>query len=182
MTALSLSIKPSVLRETLLLVLFACLIAMLAQIRFYFPWDPLVPVTGQTFGVLLVSSVLGKQRGTYSVLMYLSLALPSFVMSGVIVLHLGYIVGFVAAAYTVGMLVESGWCSSWKKVLVSMVAGNAVIYLFALPWLALFLPFKQVITLGLVPFIPGDLVKLGIATLLVPTFRQFANRFSENQL
>jgi biotin transport system substrate-specific component len=81
----------------------------------------------------------------------------------------GYLVGFVIAAYVVGLLAERGWDRRVETTLVAMLLGNGVIYVFGLAWLAIFVGAGKALLLGLFPFIAGDLAKLSVAALLLPT-------------
>ncbi|MBI3989141.1 MAG: biotin transporter BioY [candidate division NC10 bacterium] len=152
------------------------LVALSAQVSIPLPWTP-VPITGQTFGVLLVGALLGSRRGALSLLTYLAegaAGLPVFAGGSGGVLKLfgpsgGYLFGFVAAAFVVGFLAERGWDRHLFKAALAMLVGNVVIYLFGLPWLARFLPTSHVLAAGLYPFVPGDLIKLFLAALALPS-------------
>lgn len=135
-----------------------------------------VPITGQTFGVLLVAAVLGR-RGTLSVLLYIFqgiIGLPVFAggAAGPAVLlgpTAGYIMGFIPASYVVGYLCEQGWDRHFLTAAAAMLIGNLIIYGFGITWLATFVGWDRVLTLGLLPFIPGDLIKIGLAAAILPT-------------
>ncbi len=150
-------------------------IALCAQWAVPLPFSP-VPVTGQTLAVLLVGALLGSRRGSLSVLAYLGqgvVGLPVFAGGAAGAARLagptgGYLLGFVAAAWVVGMLAEQGWDRRGGTTLLAMLLGNAAIYACGLPWLAHFVGIDRVLALGLLPFIPGDLWKLLLATLLLP--------------
>ena len=81
----------------------------------------------------------------------------------------GYIVGFIFASYLIGKLSERGWDRK-SKVILSMVLGNVVIYVFGLPWLMINLgaSLENTLLWGLWPFIPGDALKLVLASLALP--------------
>ena len=83
----------------------------------------------------------------------------------------GYIAGFVAAAFAVGWLAERGWDRK-PRILLAMVAGNVIIYVPGLLWLATFAPaetrWATTMEWGLYPFLLGDAVKLVAASLLLP--------------
>jgi len=81
----------------------------------------------------------------------------------------GYLLGFVFAAYLVGYLAERGWDKSYWQSVLAMLAGNAILYVPGLIWLARFVGPEQAIPLGLLPFIPGDVVKLLLAAAAVPS-------------
>lgn len=152
------------------------LTALAAQVTIRLPFTP-VPITGQTFAVLLCGATLGSRRGALAQFAYLGLGcsgLPVFAgWSGGPTLGPsgGYLLGFVAAAYVVGLLVERAWDRRVRTSLLAMLAGNAVIYAFGLPWLSVFTggPANKVLLLGLYPFIPGDLLKIAIASVVLPS-------------
>ncbi|KGA21811.1 hypothetical protein GM51_0325 [freshwater metagenome] len=156
----------------------AVLTAIAAQIAI--PMWP-VPITGQTFAVLLVGAVLGASRGALSMITYFSLGaagLPVFTgaVSGITFgTTFGYLVGFIAAAAVVGWLSQLNWHKKGSGVLASFVIGNAVIYMFGLPWLAFALSnlgiasdAGAVIAAGLVPFLVGDAIKMALAAAALP--------------
>ena len=80
----------------------------------------------------------------------------------------GYLAGLVAAAFLTGLLAEHGWDRRVWTAMLAMLLGNIAIYALGLPWLAHFVGGGKVIALGLLPFIPGDLLKLSIAATLLP--------------
>lgn len=153
--------------------------AWMARIAIPLPFTP-VPITGQTLAVLLVGAALGSRRGALSMAAYVlegALGLPVFAggaagLARVLGPTGGYLIGFIAAAFLTGWLAERGWDRQPFTAALAMLAGNIVIYLFGLPWLARFvggfLGPKGALTLGLLPFIPGDLLKLALAALLLP--------------
>lgn len=165
--------QATVSRQLILVLAGSWLIALTAQ--FSLPLWP-VPVTGQTLGVLLVAALLGARLGPASLLAYLAqgaVGLPFFaggsggpaVLAG---LTGGYLAGFVAAAWLVGTLAERGWDRRRARCLLMMLIGTAVIYLFGLPWLARFVGWEMAFAKGVLPFIPGDLLKAMLAALLLP--------------
>jgi biotin transport system substrate-specific component len=152
-------------------------IALCARITIPLPFSP-VPITGQTLAVLLTGMLLGSQRGGMALLAYLAegaLGLPVFAVGSTAGLARlagptgGYLLGFVAAAYVTGLLAQRGWDRKMGTTLLAMLLGNAVIYAFGLPWLALFVGIKGAPPLGLYPFIAGDLLKAALATALLPS-------------
>lgn len=156
----------------------AVLTAISAQIAI--PMWP-VPITGQTFAVLLVGAVLGASRGALSMITYFSLGaagLPVFTgaVAGITFgTTFGYLVGFIAAAAVVGWLGQLNWHKKVSGVLASFLIGNAVIYLFGLPWLAFSLAnlglandLGAVVAAGLVPFLVGDAIKMALAAAALP--------------
>lgn len=164
----------------------ALLTAAAAQVSI--PMWP-VPITGQTFAVLLVAATLGMARGTLSMSLYAVMGaagLPVFTAgkSGFeFGPTLGYIFGFIAAAAVVGYFAEREIGRKWFSVAVGFVAGNAVIYAFGLPWLAIFLganswpnDIQSTLVAGLYPFILGDAIKIAIASTLLPTAWSLAKK------
>ena len=155
------------------LLLIAC-----SQVRIPLPFTP-VPITGQTLGVLLLGALLGSRYGTAVVSAYVLegvVGLPVFAgWKGGITALLGptggYILGFIPAAFLVGYLLERGFCRNWLTILAALIAGNATIYAFGLPWLAFFVGWDKVLLMGLLPFVLGDLVKLLVAASLVRSLR-----------
>lgn len=194
-----------ILREALVILSLSWLIALSARIAFFVPGVP-VAVTGQTFAVLLVGALLGSRRGALAVLAYLAqgaAGLPVFTISatlgygGGIARFLGpsagFLVGFVFAAFVVGLLAERGWDRRPWTMALAMLAGEVVIYVFGLPWMAQFFnpawlaPWQQSLlwldptggslVFGLYPYIPGDLLKLAVATAVLPSAWAVIHRF-----
>jgi biotin transport system substrate-specific component len=168
------AVKPGV-RDLLLVTAGALFVAALSQVKIPLPFTP-VPLTGQTFAVLLVGAALGAKRGLGSIGLYLLLGacgLPFFAggASGLSYLSgptLGYLVGFVAAAALTGFLADRGLDRKVSTALLAFLAGQAVIYLFGLAWLTVLLGFQQAVLVGLVPFLLGDALKIGAAALALP--------------
>jgi len=154
-------------------------IALSAQIAVPLPFSP-VPVTGQTLAVLLTGALLGSRRGGLCLLTYLAegiVGLPVFAGGRFGLAHLlgptgGYLVGFLAAAYITGLLAERGWDRRMGTAFLAMLVGNAAIYAFGLSWLSCFTEAGRALSLGFYPFISGDLLKLTIATILLPSGRR----------
>ena len=150
------------------------LIALSAQVRVPLPFSP-VPVTGQTFIVLLLSALLGVRRGTSAALIYVMLGvigLPVFAggNGGPLVLlgpTGGYLLGFVVAAYVTGWLIEREPHRRAIPVFLALLLGDLTIYACGLPWLAIFVGGERVLALGFLPFLVGDLAKIVSATALL---------------
>jgi biotin transporter BioY len=173
-------------RDIALVVGYAVLTGLAAQVVISLPFTP-VPVTGQTFAVLLGAAALGWQRAFLGMALYLAaglagvpwfsqwsggtdtLAAPSF----------GYIVGFLVAAALVGRLAASGLDRTPPRVVLTMVAGNLVIYGFGLPWLmaSLHVGLSKAIELGVTPFLGGDALKIALAAGLLPGAWLLVRRF-----
>ncbi len=174
--------RESLARDLILVLVGSWLIALTAQISFSI--GP-VPVTGQTFGVLLVGALLGSRRGAVSVLAYLAqgfAGLPVFANGAATTAVLagptaGYLLGFLPAAFVVGWLCERGWDRRVGTAVIAMLLGNLFIYAFGLPWLSRFVGWDQVLQLGLIPFIPGDILKIVLAAMVMPSGWKLLQRF-----
>lgn len=164
-------------RHLALILAGTLVIALAAQVRVFLPNNP-IPITGQTFAVLLAGGALGFRRGAASTALYLLLGLvglPVFadgrhgveIVAGV---SGGYIVGFILAAAIVGRLAELGWDRNLLGSIGAMVLGSAAIYAIALPWLAVVSdqPADWVIANGLAPFLAGDALKITLAAVAFP--------------
>jgi len=170
--------------EALLVLAGAGLVALAAQVRI--PMEP-VPITAQTFAVLLVGASYGALRGTAALSLYLGLGLlgaPVYTdqnsgweyFTGATG---GYIIGFVLAAAVTGYLAEQRWDRRLSSAIAAMFIGSIAVYAVGLPWLAvvLELDFETTLQEGLAPFVPGDLLKLFLAAALLPSAWRFVDRF-----
>jgi len=175
--------QQTVLPQVLLVLGASVFVALSAQVRFGLPFTP-VPITGQTFAVLLTGALLGSRLGAASLISYWMMGacgLPVFtgwgagwaVASGPTG---GYILGFIVAAFIVGWFTERGW-DRGRWIIIPLLIGNALIYVFGLPWLARFVGPRAVLEAGLWPFIPGDLLKLVVATIALPAGWTLVQRF-----
>ena len=164
----------SLLWKLVLALAGSALIALAAQVRIPLPFSP-VPVTGQTFAVLLVAAALGR-LGLATVIAYLiegAIGLPVFAggtfgVATIVGPTGGYLISFALAAAIVGSAAERGWDRHLLTALAAMLLGEVAIYLCGLPWLARFVPAGRVFDLGLFPFIPGDLFKMVLVALALP--------------
>ena len=183
-TTLAVAASPSGVRSRIawrVMLAFAgsWLVAALAQFEIRLPFTP-VPITGQTFGVLLVGASLGAGLGAVSMALYLvqvALGLPFFSGggSGADFLQLsavtgGYLWGFVVSAAVVGALAQRRWDRSVRSSIGEMFLGEVVLYAVAIPWLmqALDVSLTEALVLGLAPFVVGDTLKLFAAAGLLP--------------
>jgi len=168
-------------REIVLTSLFAALTAVGAFIKIPIPH---VPLTLQTLMVMFAGLILGSRLGAISQILYLTiglLGLPIFAQGGgpgyVFQPSFGFLVGFIAGAYVIGKLVEKEETLGLKRTLIALLLGQATIYIIGLSYLYLNLNFivqKQVslattLKIGLLVFIPGDLLKTAVAaSVMVP--------------
>jgi biotin transport system substrate-specific component len=183
----------SVWANVLFIVAGTALIAGAAQIQI--PMWP-VPMTGQTFAVLLVGASLGMVRGLISTSLYLGLAvagLPVLAptekglhytgLSALTAPTTGYLFGFILASIALGWLAERQWDRKVLKAVVSFLIAEVIIYAVGLPWLATFLAqsgdtnaVADSIAFGLTPFIVGDIVKAVLAAAILPLSWKLVNR------
>jgi biotin transport system substrate-specific component len=166
-------------RDLGLVVLFSLLTAVTAQFAVRLPFTP-VPITGQTFGVLLTGALLGGWRGFAAMLLYVGeglAGLPVFAPGGREALGMaallgrtgGYLIAFPLAALVVGFLAERGWDRTPSQTLAAMAAGSGIIYLLGAGWLALrFMPPAAAWLQGVLPFLPGDALKAALAAAVLP--------------
>jgi biotin transport system substrate-specific component len=169
----------ALLADAVLVALGATVIALSAQISIPLPNTP-VPLTGQTFGVLLVGASYGAVRAFATMTLYLVVGGIGYGVfaghaSGWDVLKFssatgGYLVGMLAAAALVGALADRGWDRRIPWALVTMVLGNVVIYAFGFVWLrhAFGLTVDETWHAGVRPFLPGDAIKILLAAGLLP--------------
>jgi biotin transport system substrate-specific component len=162
-------------RDAVLVLGGAGLTGLAAQLSIPVHGSP-VPVTGQTFGVLLVGAALGARRGAAAMALYLLAGLaglPWFAGHTAGSIHLatlGYLVGFVLAGALVGRLAEHGADRSPWRTALAMAAGNLVVYACGVPYLAhaAHLPAGAAVHYGLTVFLLGDTLKILLAAGLLP--------------
>jgi biotin transport system substrate-specific component len=164
-------------RDIVLVLTGALFIYLTARISIPVQGSP-VPITGQTFGVLLVGGALGFRRGFIAVALYVLLGivgLPFFAegKGGLTVIWGatgGYLIGFIIAGAIVGRLAELGWDRKIGGALGAMLVGSVVIYGVGLPWLKVVAGFsvEDTIAKGLTPYLLGDAIKLLLAAVLFP--------------
>jgi biotin transport system substrate-specific component len=150
-----------------------------------------VPLTGQTFGVLVVGGALGFRRGFAAVALYVLLGvigLPFFAegKGGFAIIWGatgGYLIGFMLAGALVGRLAELGWDRHLGGALGAMFLGEVVIYAIGLPWLkgVTGLSWEETIAVGLTPFIVWDLAKVAVAGGLFPSAWWLVGRRPEDR-
>jgi len=152
------------------------LIGLCAQVKILLPFSP-VPITGQTFAVLMIGTLLGARRGSLCVLAYIVqglMGLPVFALGGGFAVLIGptggYLVGFIPAAYITGLLARKGWDRRIGTTVLLMVLGNIVIYAFGLLWLCCLMGVNKVVpAVGLYPFVVNDLLKIALAAAVLPS-------------
>jgi biotin transport system substrate-specific component len=165
------------LRSLALVIGFSLLTALAAQVAIPLPWTP-VPITGQTFAVLLTGAALGSRLGALAMIAYLvegASGLPFFAAGGSGVGHLlfsptsGYLLSYPVAAFVVGLLAERGWDRRFVTAAAAMGLGSIVILLGGWAWLARFMSPVAAWNFGVAPFFIGDLIKIALAAAVLPT-------------
>ena len=166
---------------------FALLTAAAAQVRLPLPFTP-VPITGQTFAVLLSGAALGATWGAASQLLYVmlgALGLPFYAGGGsgwgvVTGATGGYLMGFIVAAFVVGTLAERHQDRTVFGAIPTFLTGNLIIYAIGVPWLYFaadsITTGEAAISAGFAPFIAGDVIKIVVAGLLLPTAWKLTGR------
>ncbi len=164
-------------KSAALVVAFSLFIALSAQVVIPLPFTP-VPITMQTFAVLLTGALLGSRLGALALAAYLvegALGLPFFRGGNGGWLYLafspmtGYLLAFLPAAFLTGWLAERGWDRKFLPAAAAIALGSIVV-LFG-GWLGLlrFYPAGQAFALGVVPFVVGDIVKIALAAAALPS-------------
>lgn len=179
--------RATLVRDVLLVLTFTAITALSAKVAFQIG---AVPITGQTFAVLLTGALLGSRRGALSMITYLAVGaagMPFWFapttapgIAAFIGPTAGYLIGFVPAAFVVGWLAEHGWDRRVWTMAGAMILGNFVIYAFGLTWLYVWLsrfsPETSVFAAGLYPFLAGDAVKVALASVALPGGWALLNR------
>jgi biotin transport system substrate-specific component len=162
----------------ILVVAAAALTALAAQWRIDLPFTP-VPITGQTFAVLLTGAALGMSRGAAGQVVYVGagfLGLPVFaggesgwsntVAGGTV----GYLFGFVVAAGLIGYMAERRQDRTFPTMFTAFVVGSVVIYAFGVAGLMITLgmSLNEAVVAGVIPFVVGDIIKASAAGVLLP--------------
>lgn len=179
----------SAVRNAVLVMAGAAFVGVAAQVAVPLPFTP-VPLTGQTFAVLLTAAALGMWRGVAAMSLYAVAGVagvPWFAgastafTGGALVVSFGYVLGFVAAAALVGWLAQRGATRTAPRTAGLMVLGNAVIYTFGALWLAaaLSVPLTNAISLGVTPFLIGDALKVALAAGLFPLAWRAVEKFTK---
>ena len=163
-------------RSVSLVFVFSLLVALSAQI--VIPVGP-VPITGQTFAVLLTGALLGSRLGAAAIIIYLAegaIGLPFFSAGRGGIAHLlgptgGYLVAFPAAAFVTGAFAEHGWDKRFLTAAAAMAIGSVIIMLSGWAWFSLVTntPMAVSFQTTVLTFIPGDIIKILLAAAVLPT-------------
>lgn len=181
--------------QVALVVLGSFMMAGLAQVKIYLPFTP-VPITGQTFGVLLLGAAYGPGLGAATMLLYLlwgAIGLPVFAPNpdgshevGLQVLSTGatggYLWSYPLSAFVVGWLSQRGWDRTVRSSISALFIGELIIYGVGIPWLMIaagYPSLEATLQDGLYPFVIGDTLKLLVAAGLLPVAWKFTKRNKE---
>ncbi len=172
-----------VLRTVILIALGTALLTLSAKINLPLPY---VPMTLQTLVVLVIGAAYGWRLGGTTLIVYLAegaSGLPVFAgpVGGLAPLlgpTAGYLVGFVAAAFTTGWLSERGWDRSMSLLFVAMGAGHIIILAAGFAWLVfgMKLGFEKAWLVGIAPFVAASVIKNALGAALVPAIRRILDR------
>jgi biotin transport system substrate-specific component len=176
-TLLGVALAPlDLVRQVGLVIGFSLLTALSAQI--VIPLGP-IPITGQTFAVLLTGALLGSRLGAMAMIVYLvegAGGLPFFSGGTGGLLHLmgptgGYLVAFPAAAFITGAFAEHGWDRRFLTAAAAMAIGSVLIMLSGWAWFSVLMHTSPMLTLfaTVIRFIPGDIVKITLAAAVLPS-------------
>ena len=163
-------------RSVGLVIVFSLFIAACAQ--FVLPIGD-VPITGQSFAVLLTGALLGSRLGAAAVIAYLiegALGLPFFAAGGSGIARFmtqtgGYLIAFPAAAFVTGAFAEHGWDKRYPTAVLAMAIGSAIILLSGWAWYSIVTNTSPIVSfqLAVLRFLPGDLIKIALAAAVLPT-------------
>jgi biotin transport system substrate-specific component len=176
-TLLGVALAPlDFVRQVGLVIGFSLLTALAAQV--VIPLGP-IPITGQTFAVLLTGMLLGSRLGAMAMIAYLiegASGLPFFAGAHGGLAHLlgptgGYLVAFPAAAFITGAFAEHGWDRKFLTAAAAMAVGSLVIMLSGWLWFSLVMRTSPALTLfnSVIQFIPGDIIKISLAAAVLPS-------------
>ncbi len=165
------------LRAVVLVLLGTALLAASAHIQVPF-WP--VKLSMQSFVVVVLGMAYGRTLGVATVLAYLAqgaVGMPVF-QSGAGIAYMagptgGYLAGFVLAAGLAGWCVERGALERLSTAFLAILAATAAIFVPGLAWLAVLFGAEKAIAFGLIPFLPGEALKIALALALVPAIRRF---------
>ena len=183
-TLLGVALAPlDVVRQVGLVIGFSLLTALAAQI--VIPIGP-IPITGQTFAVLLTGALLGSRLGALAMIAYLvegASGLPFFAGAHGGLLHLmgptgGYLIAFPAAAFITGAFAEHGWDRRFFSAAAAMAIGSMVIMLSGWVWFSIVMNTSPLLTFyaTVLKFIPGDIIKISLAAAVLPSGWKLAGK------
>ncbi|HJB11155.1 MAG TPA: biotin transporter BioY [Candidatus Brachybacterium merdavium] len=173
--------RSSRLTDLSLVLSGALAVALLAQVTIPLP---IVPITGQTLGVIVVGAALGARRGAAALASYMVAGLagaPVFAgftgsLAAVATPSFGFVIGFIPAAFVAGWIAERAWDRRSLKAFAGFIAASIVPFLVGVPYMAMILnvvlgagyDLAGILAVGVVPFLAGGLVKAALAAALIP--------------
>ncbi len=172
------------MKQPFLLIFALIFLSVAAQVDIAVPINNNeIPISGQSFAVLVIGYLLGKKWGTLCMILYIligGLGLPIFAdgASGFATLASGsggYLYGFIFAAFVVGMLNEKGWNKNLLQCVAVMTIGTIVILFFGLLQLTFMYGFEKALEYGLYPFIPGAIFKILLGGVVVFMVQKWMN-------
>jgi biotin transport system substrate-specific component len=176
----------SAIANIALVVFAAAFVGVLAQISIPLGFTP-VPLTGQTFGIMVAGAALGWRRAALAMCLYVIAGLagvPWFAggASGYVGPNFGYLIGFVLSAAALGWLASRGNDRAVAGSLISMALADTLIFVFGVGWLANYLhvSLATALHLGFYPFVWGELIKAGVAGLTLPTAWRLVDRATKH--
>lgn len=165
--------------KILLSIIFSILTGISAQIYIKLPFTP-VPITGQTFFVLLSGILLGKNFGSLSQIFYFIGGISGIGwfygnQAGILRPTTGYLIGFIFASYI------SGYFSEKNNKISGMILATIIIYILGILYLKFFInkTIKDLIFIGILPFIPFDILKAVLAGILAENLSNIRRRINE---
>lgn len=191
-TILSLTTTKAQLQHSLIYftkVLSSSILLILgARVAFPLPFSP-VPVTWQTEALIILSLIWGRNIAAGAVLAYFLEGIsglpvfaegtfgiwPFFSASG------GYLVGFLPAAYLMGLCADAGWTKNVLLTALAVILGKAMIYGCGLLWLSFLVPTSQLLSIGLYPFLGSAAVQVTMAAGIAPALHWIGNKFLKNK-
>lgn len=151
----------------------AMVIILATQITVNLPFTP-VPITGQTFGVLIASMLLGRTRAVAAVALFLTAGImgaPVFAnfmsITALVGPSAGYLLGFIPMAYLAGLLAEKGWTLSYLGAITTGIVTHTIVLCIGALVLAAFVGISNAWAMGVAPFLIGDIVKSIAAAVVV---------------
>ena len=163
-------------RSVGLVIVFSLFIAASAQFAIHIRT---IPITGQTFAVLLTGALLGSRLGAAAVIAYLiegAVGLPFFAGGAAGIARFlgptgGYLVAFPAAAFVTGAFAEHGWDKRYPTAVAAMAIGSAIIFLGGWAWYSVLTntPAFAAFQIAVLPYLLGDAIKIAFAAAVLPS-------------
>jgi biotin transport system substrate-specific component len=178
------SIQDSWVQKVVLIFIGTLFLTLSAKIQV--PFYP-IPMTMQTFLILVIGMTFGWKLGGLTVLCYLiegAVGLPVFAgtpIKGIGLAYMmgptgGYLIGFIIATCTVGYLGEKGFDRNFLTTFIAMGVGTLLIFLCGYTWLSMFFGFEKAFLYGVIPFVWSELFKVALATAVLPLYWRYLNR------